>query len=103
MGLRRVPTYTVIRFVWVSAKFGTFTVVSVNGALVEAKNANIHPWIFAFYLQQVLPIYTYDGASVKSGTILRETDYNVWYWKYAKIQHIFDIILINASEQEWNS
>ncbi len=32
----RAP-YTVIRFVWVSAKFGTCTVVSVNGILVEAK------------------------------------------------------------------
>ncbi len=29
--------YTVIRFVWVSAKFGTCTVMSVNGALVEDK------------------------------------------------------------------
>jgi hypothetical protein len=29
--------YTVIRFVGVSAKFGTCTVVSVNGTLVEAK------------------------------------------------------------------
>jgi hypothetical protein len=28
---------TVIRFVWVSAKFATCTVVSVNGTLVEAK------------------------------------------------------------------
>ncbi len=30
-----IGRYTVIRFVWVSAKFGTCTVVRVNGALVE--------------------------------------------------------------------
>jgi hypothetical protein len=38
--LRNPPTghsYTVIRFVRVSAKFGTCTVVSVNGTLVEGK------------------------------------------------------------------
>ncbi len=32
-----VTAYTVIRFVWVSAKFGTCNVVSVNGTLVEDK------------------------------------------------------------------
>jgi endo-1,4-beta-D-glucanase Y len=30
-------SYTVNRFVWVSAKFGTCTVESVNGTLVEDK------------------------------------------------------------------
>ncbi len=35
--LLQAASCTVIRFVWDSAKFGTFTVVSVNGTLVEAK------------------------------------------------------------------
>ncbi len=59
--------HTVIRFVWVSAKFGTCTVVSVNGTLVEAK-------MFTFTLESTqfifnkCPIYTHDGASAKFST-----------------------------------
>ncbi len=48
--METIRTRTVIHFLWFSAKFGTCTVVSVNGSLVEAI-VHIHPWIYAFYLQ----------------------------------------------------
>jgi hypothetical protein len=70
------PSYTVIRFSWVSAKFGTCTVVSVNGTLVDAK-------MCAFTLESThfifnkCPFYTHDGASVKFSTNSHETDYSV--------------------------
>jgi hypothetical protein len=68
--------YTVIRFVCVSAKFGTCTVVSVNGTLVEDK-------MFTFTLESThfifnkCPINTHDSASAKFSTNSHETDYSV--------------------------
>ncbi len=59
--------YTVIYFVCVSAKFGTSTVLIVNGTLIEAK-------MFTFTLESThfifnkSPIYTHDGASAKFNT-----------------------------------
>ncbi len=70
-------SYTVIRFVWISVKFGTCTVVDVNWTLVEAK-------MFTFSLDSTnfifnkCPIYTYDGASAKFSTNSHETDYSVF-------------------------
>ncbi len=68
--------YTVIRFVWVSAKFGTCTVVNVNGTLVEAKM-----WTFTLefthFIFNKCPIYTHDGASSKFSNNSQETDYSV--------------------------
>jgi hypothetical protein len=56
------PTYytvrTAIRFAWVSALFGTCTVVSVNGTPVEEKKR-------AQFIFNKCPIYTHDGASAK--------------------------------------
>ncbi len=68
--------YTVIRFVWLSAKFGTCTVVSVNGTIVEAKMCalNLESPHFIF---NKCPIYTHDGASAKFSTNSQETDYRV--------------------------
>jgi hypothetical protein len=56
--------HTFTRFVWVSAKFGTCTVVSVNGTLVEAKMCIITLESTHFIFNKC-PIYTHDGASAK--------------------------------------
>ncbi len=58
---------------WVSAKFGTCTVVSVNGTLVEdkmrwSKGENAH------FSCSKCPIYTLDGASAKFSTNSHKTD-----------------------------
>ncbi len=66
---------TVIRLVRVSAKFGTCTVVSVHGTLVEVK-------MFTFTLEStnfmfnMCPIYTHDSESAKFSTNSHETDYS---------------------------
>jgi hypothetical protein len=68
--------YTVIRFVWVRAKFGTCTVVSVNGTLVEDKMRGFKSeW--AYFSFNKRPIYTHDGASAKFSTNSQETDNSV--------------------------
>ncbi len=78
--LQVYTTYTVIRFVRVSAKFGTCTVVGVNWTLVEAK-------MFTFTLESThfifskCPIYTNDSASAKFSTNSHQTDYSVWVCK----------------------
>ncbi len=81
--------YTVIRFLWVSAKFGTCTVVSANGTPVEAKlcTFTLESTHFVFNL---CPIYTHDSASAKFSTNSQETDYSVglgvsWVWSFAML------------------
>jgi hypothetical protein len=71
-----VSECTVIRFLWVSARFGTCTVVSVTGTPVEAKlcTFTLESTHFIFNL---CPIYTHDGASAKFSTNSQETDYSV--------------------------
>jgi hypothetical protein len=64
---------TVIRFVRVSAKFGTCTVVSVNVTLVEDKMHRFQSE-YAHFRFNKCPIYTHDGASAKFNTISQETD-----------------------------
>jgi hypothetical protein len=68
---------TVIRFVWVSAKFGTCTVVSVNGTLIEAKICTF-TLESTHFLFNKCPIYTHDGASAKLSDNSHETDYSVY-------------------------
>ncbi len=68
--------YTVIRFLWVSIKFGTCTVVSVNGTLVEDKMRRLTLESTHFIFNKC-PIYTHDGASAKFSTNLQETDYGL--------------------------
>ncbi len=65
-----------IRFVRVSAKFGTCTVVSINGTLFEAIMCTftLESTHFIFHKG---PIYTHDGASAKFTTNSHETDYSV--------------------------
>ncbi len=53
--------YTVIRFLWVSAKYGTCTIVSVNGTQVEDKMRRFKGECAQFIFNRC-PIYTLDGA-----------------------------------------
>jgi hypothetical protein len=68
---------TVIRFEWVSAKFGTCTVVSVSGTLVEAQMCVFALESTHFFCNKC-PIYKHDGASNKFSTNSHGTDYSVW-------------------------
>ncbi len=69
----QAAAHTVIRFLWVSAKFSTCTVVRVNGTLVEDKMRRFKGECehFRFYK---CPIYTHDGASAKFSTNSQEMD-----------------------------
>ncbi len=64
---------TVIRFLWVSAKFSTCTVVRVNGTLVEDKMRRFKGECEHFSFNKC-PIYTHDGASAKFTTNSQEMD-----------------------------
>ncbi len=66
--------HTVIRFVWVSDKFGTCTVVSVNGTLAEDKMRGFKGES-AHFSRNKCPIYTHDRASAKFISNSHETDY----------------------------
>ncbi len=68
--------YTVIRFLWVSAKFGTCTVESVKGTQVEDKMRRFKGESAKFIFNRC-PIYTHDGASAKFSTNSQETDNSV--------------------------
>jgi hypothetical protein len=59
--------YTVICFLWVSAKFSTCTVVRVNGTLVEDKMRRFKGECEHFSFNKCV-IYTHDGASAKFST-----------------------------------
>ncbi len=69
--------YTVIRSVWVSAKIGTCTVVTVNVTLAEAKMCTF-TLESTHFIFNMCPIYTHDGASAKFRTNSQETDYSVY-------------------------
>ncbi len=56
--------YTVILFDSTSAKFGTFTVASVNGTLVEDKMRRIKGECAHFSLKKC-PLYTHNSTSAK--------------------------------------
>ncbi len=68
--------YTVIRFLWLSAKFSTCTVVRVNGTLVEYKMCRFKGECEHFRFNKC-PIYTHDGASAKFSTNSQEMDDSV--------------------------
>ncbi len=67
---------TVIRFLWVSAKFGTCTVVSANGTPAEDKMRRFKGE-YAHFSFNKRPIYTHDGASYKFSTNSHETENSV--------------------------
>ncbi len=64
---------TVIRFLWVRAKFDTCTVVIVNGTQVEEKMRRFKGECANFIFNRC-PIYTHDSASAKFSTNSQETD-----------------------------
>ncbi len=72
--------HNVIRVVWVSAKFGTCTVVSVKGTLVEDKMC-VFTLESTHLIFNKFPIYTHDGASAKFSINSHETDYSAVYYK----------------------
>ncbi len=80
--------YTVIRFLWVSAKFSTFTVVRVNRTLVEDKMRSLKGECEHFRFNKC-PIYTHDGASAKFSTNSQGMDNSVYCRLSAKIRSIF--------------
>ncbi len=65
--------YNVILFVRVSAKFGTCTVMSVNGTLVEDKMFRFKGECAHFWFNKC-PIYTHDSASSKYSNNSHETN-----------------------------
>jgi hypothetical protein len=73
--VKRIMCHTVISFVWVSAIFGTCTVMSVNGILVESKMCTFTIESTHFIFNKC-PIYTHDGTSAKFSTNSNETDYS---------------------------
>ncbi len=77
--------HTVIRFLWVSAKFSTCTVVRVNGTLVEDKMLRFKGECEHFRFNKC-PIYTHDGASAKFSTNSQEMDNSAW-WSSALFPH----------------
>ncbi len=68
--------YTVIRFLRVSAKFGTCTILGVNEILVGAKICTFTLESMHFIFNKC-PIYNHDGASAKISTYSQETDFSV--------------------------
>ncbi len=62
---------------WVSAKFGTGTVVSVIGTLVEEKMCRFKGKCPHFSFNKC-PIYTHDGASAEFRTNSHEMDKSVF-------------------------
>ncbi len=73
-----IKNYTVIRFVSTSAKFGTCTVVRVNGTLVEDKIRTFKGECAHLGFNKC-PIYTRDGESAKFSTNSHVTDNSVQY------------------------
>ncbi len=66
---------------WVSAKFGIRTVVSVNETLVEDETRRFRGEC-AHFIFNKCPFYTHDGASAKFSTDSHEIDNSVRTIKY---------------------
>ncbi len=75
-------SHTVIRFLWASAKFGTCTVVNVNGTLVEEKMRRFEGECAHFSFNKC-PLYTHDSASAKFNTNSHETDNSAYMTLHA--------------------
>jgi hypothetical protein len=72
-----IYSYTVNRFLRVSSKFGTCTVVRVYGTLVEDKMRKFKGECAHFSFSKC-PIYTHDGASANFSTNSHERDNSVY-------------------------
>ncbi len=68
----------------VIAKFGTCTVVGVNGTLVEAKMRT-----FTVEPTHLIFTYTHDGASSPFSTSRDETDYSVYVTRFRYSEHTY--------------
>ncbi len=68
---------TVIRFLWVIAKFGACTVVSLNRTLLEAKIC-IFTLESTHFIVNKCSIYTHDGASAKFIAFVETKRITVW-------------------------
>ncbi len=66
---------------WVSAKLGTFTVVSVKGTPIEDQLRSFKGECAHFSFNKC-PIYIHDGASAKFSTNSQKRDYSVWATQY---------------------
>ncbi len=95
--IRHLLTYTVIRFVWFSAKFGTCTVVSVNGTLAEDKMRRLKSECEHFSFNKC-PIYTHDGASPKFSTNSHETDNSVTLLCFCKQSTFLNCFLRKSAQ-----
>ncbi len=96
----KFTAFTVIRFMWVSAKFGTCTVVSVNGTLVENKMRRFKGECEHFSFNKC-PIYTHDGASAKFNTNSHETDNSVVLTCIKAIIHIKPLSFCRVIDNIW--
>ncbi len=80
--LQEIFALHIIRFMWGSARFGTFTVVSVNGSLAEDKMCRSMGQCAHFSFKKC-PICTHDGACPKFSANSHETNYIVdRSWEY---------------------
>ncbi len=74
-------TYRIMQYVCGCREFGTWTVVSVKGTLVEAKLCTFTLESKHFIFKKC-PSYIHDGASAKFSTNWDETDYSATRCKY---------------------
>jgi hypothetical protein len=100
---------TVIRFLGVSAKFSTCTVVRVNGTLVEDKMRRFKGECEPFRFNKC-PIYTHDGASAKFSTNSQEMDNSVVLYCVVSFQceddigiYFFSILFAKSSSVRRNA
>jgi hypothetical protein len=87
-------TYTLIRFVTTSIKFGTCTVVSINGTLLEDKMRRFQGECAHFGFNKCL-IYTHHSASAKFNIDSHETDNSVctsdWQYFLFAVQYVKNV------------
>ncbi len=91
--------YTVIRFLWVSARFGTCTVVSVNGAPVEAKVCTFT--LESTHLSSTCVPFTLTTVQVPNLALTHKKRITV-YWTWGT-RPIFSFCLCVSSGSQWMS
>jgi hypothetical protein len=87
--------------VWISAKFGTCTVVSVNETLVEDKMRRFKGECAHFSFNKC-PIYTHDGASAKFITNSHETDNSVGTYPLSSLVNSPDTTVHISKNSQFN-
>ncbi len=94
--------YTVIRFLWVSSKFGTCTIVSVYGTLVEDKMRRFKGEC-AYFSFSKCHLYTHDGANANFSTNSHETDNSVCTYQHVGWSLKSRNLLFSDQESTWKS